>query len=184
MNRSPITVVVANRLIRKHGVPHATIVLRSIIESAGNENELIADVIGAISDLIRAHPRWVGLGMQWLEAFDKINLAEVRKTAKATGVQPLRGAIMTLLCVELEKILGPSRLPKPPKPPRIKPQTKPARALTRNPEVERNVALGVELIALRSTIKSNYAFGQVRRRQFDIDGQQACENKVGTCQSR
>jgi hypothetical protein len=45
--------------------------------------------------------------MQWLEAFDKISLADVRKTAKATGVQPLRDAFMTLLCLKLEELLGP-----------------------------------------------------------------------------
>jgi len=90
------------------------VVLRTIVESTGNESELIADVIGAISDLVRAHPRWVNLGLAFIEAFDKISLAQVRKTARATGVQPLRDAIMTLLCVELEKILGPSRPPKSP----------------------------------------------------------------------
>jgi hypothetical protein len=41
----------------------------------------------------------------------------VRKTAKPTGVQPLRDAITTLLCVELEKLLGRSKLLKAPKPP-------------------------------------------------------------------
>jgi hypothetical protein len=78
---------------------------------------LIADVIGAISDVVRIHPRWVRLGLRWLEAFDKINLAAIRKAAKATGVQPLRNAVMTLLCLELERILGPSKLAKPPKTP-------------------------------------------------------------------
>ena len=41
----------------------------------------------------------------------------MRKTAKPTGVQPLRDAITTLLCVELEKLLGRSKLLKAPKPP-------------------------------------------------------------------
>ena len=117
------------RLIRKHGLPHATIVLRTIVESEGNEGELIADVIGAISDLVRTHPRWVDTGLAFIESFDQISLAQVRKTAKATGVQPLRDAIMTLLCVELEKLLGSSKLPKPPRPPRIKRENLSRRAL-------------------------------------------------------
>jgi hypothetical protein len=39
---------VTERLIRSHGLEHATIVLRSIAETEGNSGELIADVIGAI----------------------------------------------------------------------------------------------------------------------------------------
>src|ERR1019366_1145209 len=130
------------RLIRKHGLPHITIVLRTIIESEGNEGELIADVIGAVSDLVRTHPRWVNLGLAFIESFDQISLAQVRKTAKATGAQPLRDAIMTLLSVELEQILGPSKLPKPPRPVRVKLPPKPPRSVTRIPEIEKNIALG------------------------------------------
>src|ERR1035437_8210614 len=141
------------RLIKKHGRPHVTIVLRTIVESIGNESELIADVIGGISDLVRTHPRWVNLGLAFIEAFDAISLAQVRKTAKSTGVAPLRDAVMTLLCVQLEKLLGPSRLPKQPKPPRVKREPKPPRAVTRIPEIDRNIALGLELAALRAPSK-------------------------------
>jgi hypothetical protein len=162
---------VVNRMILKHGLPHATIVLRTIVESSeGNAVELIADTIGAISDIVRAHPRWVGLGMQWLEAFDNIDLAQVRKTAKAANLQHLKIGISTLLCIDLEKILGPSKLPKPPKPVRVKPEPKPPRSLTRIPEIERNIALGVDLLALRTAIPGNAPFGrEVRRRFPDVE---------------
>ena len=160
---------VVQRLILKHGLPHAVIVLKTIVETEGNEGELIADVIHAISDLIRAHPRWVGLGGIWLEAFDQISLAQVRRTAKATGVQPLRDAIMTLLCVELDRILGPSKLPKAPKPIRIKREPKPPRSVTRIPQIEKNIALGVGLLALRAATPSNSRFGRQARARFDVD---------------
>jgi hypothetical protein len=161
---------VVQRLILKHGLPHAVIVLKTIIETEGNEGELIADVIHAISDLIRAHPRWVGLGGIWLEAFDKISLAEVRRIAKTTGVQPLRDAIMTLLCLRLEEILGPSKLPKPPRPVRVELPPKPPRSVTRIPEIEKNISLGKELLALRASIACNKQFGRERRRRFpDVD---------------
>jgi hypothetical protein len=167
---------VVQRLILKHGLPHAVIVLKTIVETEGNEGELIADVIHAISDLIRAHPRWVGLGGIWLEAFDQISLAQVRKTAKATGVQPLRDAIMTLLCVELDRILGPSKLPKAPKPIRIKREPKPPRSVTRIPEIEKNIALGNELLTLRAATASNSRFGrQVRKRFPDVDQRQTSQ---------
>jgi hypothetical protein len=107
---------VVNRLILKHDLElPPSCCARSW--RAGNEGELIGDVIGAISDLVRAHLRWVNLGLAFIEAFNKVSPAQVRKTAKATGVQPLRDAITTLLCVELEKLLGPSKLLKAPKPP-------------------------------------------------------------------
>jgi hypothetical protein len=82
---------------------------------------------------------------------------------------------MVLLCAELERLLGPSKLPKPAKMPRVKREPKPPASLTRVPGVEKNIALGLELLELRSEIKSNYAFGRAVRRQFDIDGQHACE---------
>jgi hypothetical protein len=144
---------VVERLIRSRGVEHATIVLRTIVESEGNSGELIADIIFAISDIVRMHPRWVDLGLQWLEAFDKINLASIRRTAKATGAVPLHSAVMVLLCAELERILGPSKLPKPPKPAKVKAPSKPRRSVTRVPEVERNIALGNALLELRSKAK-------------------------------
>jgi hypothetical protein len=74
-----------------------------------------------------------------------------------------------------EKILGASKLPKQPKPPRIKREPKPPRALTRVPGLEKNVATGMKLLALRATIKRNCAFGRAVRRQFDIDAQDAAE---------
>ena len=81
---------------------------------------------------------------------------------------------MVLLCAELERLLGPSRLPKPAKMP-VKREPKPPASLTRVPGVEKNIALGLQLLALRSTNKSNCAFGRAVRRQFDIDGQHAGE---------
>src|ERR1035437_2354116 len=164
-----------DRLIQKHGLPHATIVLRTIVESEGNSFEIIADVVGAISDIIIAHPRWVGLGLKWLEAFDKIDLAQIRKIAKAANVQPLRVGIATLIAVELTKILGPSRPPKPARPIKVKLPAKLPRAVTRVHEVEKNVALGMDLIALRATIQSNCAFGRQVRRRFEVDAQLAGE---------
>jgi hypothetical protein len=166
---------IVQRLVRKRGAGHVTIVLRTIVESQGNESELVADVIGAISDLIRAHPRWVGLGLQWLEAFDQISLAEVRKTAKATGVRPLRNAIMTLLCLELDVILGPSKRPKPPKPVKVKREPTLPISVTRIPGVEASIDVGVKLLALRATTPGNCQFGRLVRARFDIDQLRATE---------
>ena len=163
------------RLIERRGLPHVVVSLRCICESEGNSNALISDIIGAVSDIVLSHPRWPAMGLAFVEAFDAIDLLAVRKTAKAANIQPLRVGVATLIAIELAKILGPSRPPKPPKPARIKLPPKPPRALTRVPEVEKNVALGMELIALRATIKSNCAFGRQVRRRFEIDAQHSCE---------
>ncbi|WP_159009262.1 hypothetical protein [Bradyrhizobium sp. S69] len=42
--------------------------------------------------------------------------------------------------------------------------------MTRVPGVEKNIAFALKLLALRSTIKSSYAFGRQVRHRFDIDG--------------
>jgi hypothetical protein len=58
---------------------------------------------------------------------------------------------------------------------RVKREPKPPASLTRVPGIGRNIELGLKLLALRSTNKSNCTFGRAVRRQFDIDGQHACE---------
>ena len=164
------------RMVRKFGLPHATITLRTIVESSeANQCALIADIVDGVSDLILAHPRWANLGLEWLAAFDQIDLTAIRRTAKAANVQPLRVGIATLIAVELTKILGPSKLPKPPKPVKPKREPKPPRSITRIPEIEKNVALGIDLLALRAATLSNSRFGRELRARFDVDQKHASQ---------
>jgi hypothetical protein len=167
---------VVERMIRKFGRPHATITLRTIVESKGNECALIADIVDAVSDLILANPRWPARGLEFIEAFDQIDLLlEIRKAAKATGVQPLRAGIMALVGIQLTQILGPSRPPKSRPPVRVRREPKPPRSVTRIPETERGIALGVELLQLRATISRNTTFGQAVRSRFDVDQKRASQ---------
>jgi hypothetical protein len=78
------------RLLDSHGAGHLTIVLRAIIESVGNETELRAETIWAISDCVLARHDWVDRGLEFLEAFDSIDLKALRLRAK--GVLPAHGA--------------------------------------------------------------------------------------------
>jgi hypothetical protein len=151
-----------DRLIARHGVPHVSLVLKTIVETDGNSGELIADVIDAISDIVLLHPRWAELGGAWLQAFDQIDLAKVRRIAKASRVRPLKSAIAAVLHLKLQEILGPSA-PKPEKPAKPAREPKPSyrRAL-----VEQRLALGRELMALRQQARSNQAYGRLRRRHF------------------
>ena len=159
---------IVERMIRKFGLPHTTLTLRTIVESSeANQCALISDIVDGVSEVILCHPRWARLG---LAAFDKINLLEIRKVVKAANVRPLRVGIATLIAVELTKILGPSRPPKPPKPVKVKLPPKPSLALTRIPAIERAISLGKELLALRASIVCNKKFGrEVRRRFPDVD---------------
>jgi hypothetical protein len=157
-------------------LPHTTLTLRTIAESSeGNQSALVADVIAAVSDVILSHQRWADVGLEWMAAFDSIDLAGIRKIVKTANVQPVRVGIATLICLELVKTLGPSKLPKPPKPIRVKQQRKPPRALTRVAGVEANVELGMKLVVLRAELKSNRAFGRAVRAQFDVDTMHAVE---------
>lgn len=155
------------RMLADHGQEHTVVVLRAITEgNPANRTMLREDVIRAISDIVRAHPGWPERGGIWLEAWDSVDLVQIRHSAKASGIRPLRFAIEAMVCLRLTEILGPSVLPKPPK---IKREPKPPASLTRVPGVERNVALGLELLKLRSAIKSNREYGRQVRRQFDIE---------------
>jgi hypothetical protein len=108
-------------------------------------------------------------------------MQEAAYGAKAARVRLLRVGIATLICVELEKILGPSKLPKP-KVVRVRLPPKPPRAETRVAGVEANVELGRRLVALRSQIQSNRAYGRAVRAQFDIGSLRNGSN--WRCQSR
>jgi hypothetical protein len=82
------------RIMRNHGAGHLTVVLRAIIESEGNATKLRAETIWAISDCILARPDWERQGLAFLEAFDAIDLKDLRKRAKA--ILPRHGARVVL----------------------------------------------------------------------------------------
>jgi hypothetical protein len=55
------------RLLDRHGAPHVTLLIRTIIESEGNANALIEPVIGAVSSVMVFHPEWANRGpVYWL----------------------------------------------------------------------------------------------------------------------
>lgn len=86
------------RILAEHGEGHAILTLRTIVESENNRTELVAPTVWAVSDIIAAHPQWASKGLAFLEAFDGIDLADLRNRAKANrkAVAP-RKAIATML---------------------------------------------------------------------------------------
>src|SRR6478752_38501 len=132
---------------------------RAILESKGNEGALVEPIASAVSSCLR--PKWTSRGVAWIEAFDQIPLAATLQTlvdlfGKEASAQHLRDVLRG----KLWQIFGPDVAPVA-KPAKLAP--KPPRALSRAPGVERNVALGLDLLKLRSAIKNNREYGrQVR----------------------
>jgi len=107
--RAPMETCAVNTLdhiLRDHGVKHLRSVLLSIAETENNKRMLVAPVIWAVSDILLAHPSW--FGGDFLEAMDRIDLAEMHERAKANreAAQP-RQAIATMLFEELRKDFQP-----------------------------------------------------------------------------
>jgi hypothetical protein len=93
-----------DRIQREHGPAHLRSVLIAITETANNKRMLVAPVIWGVSDILRAHPHW--LGGAFLEAMDGIDLAEMHERAKANrkAAQP-RKAIATMLFDRISGVL-------------------------------------------------------------------------------
>jgi len=85
-------------ILKQHGYGHTKLVLTSIAETRTNDRELVAPVIWAVSDLVVAHPEWAERVSDWLAAFDKVDLRQLRAFARLnkSAVKP-RAAIATLL---------------------------------------------------------------------------------------
>lgn len=85
----------------RHGEPHLTMVLRLIVETKDNATELMAATITAISELLLAMPWLVERGLSLFDAFDRIDLAALRRRAKAikrVNGQEVWAIMFNLLC--------------------------------------------------------------------------------------
>jgi hypothetical protein len=91
------------KMLEDEGAAHLRSVLITIMETENNKRMLVAPVILAISDVLRGHPTW--FGEPWLQAFDKIDLAELHARAKESreAVAP-RQAIATMLIERLRPL--------------------------------------------------------------------------------
>ncbi len=91
-----------------HGEGHLIFVVRTIKQSSGNIDELWSETIGAVSDIVIQRP---DLAEQragdFMEAFDRIDLAVLRGRALALRPWPVRGTLRTLILSEVERLLAP-----------------------------------------------------------------------------
>lgn len=85
----------------RHGEEHLTMVLRLIVETRGNATELWAATITAISELLLAMPWLEQRGLDLFDQFDRIDLAALRRRAKAirrANRQEVWAIMFNLLC--------------------------------------------------------------------------------------
>jgi hypothetical protein len=85
----------------RHGEAHLTMVLRLIVETKGNATELWAATITAISELLLAMPWLAERGLDLFDAFDRIDMAALRRRAKAikrANGQEVWAIMFNLLC--------------------------------------------------------------------------------------
>jgi hypothetical protein len=148
----------------KDGAGYITLLIRTIIESAGNENALIEPVIVAVSLCMR--PQWTSRGLAWIEAFDQVPLIDTLNKLRELDLfsdGELADFYARSIRNRISKILDPgAQLAK-----AKKVYAQLPRALTRVPEVERDIAFGLDLLGLKAKIKDRFEFGRQMRQRFD-----------------
>jgi hypothetical protein len=85
VRRTPATTKcgeVLDYLIERRGEGHVIMLLRTLMESENNRMALVEPVIRAVSNVMLARPDWPNKGLEWLEAFDKIDLCDLWDKSK------------------------------------------------------------------------------------------------------
>jgi len=97
------------RILAGRGETNLRDTLMSIVETKNHKRELVAPVIWAISDILKAHPSWF-CGEEWFAALDEIDISEMRAKARAnkTVARP-RQAIATMLLGHLQSRFEPEQ---------------------------------------------------------------------------
>lgn len=98
---------VLDRILERHGEEHVTMLLRTIMESENNRMALVEPIIWAVSDVMLANPKWPARGLEWLEAFDAIDLCDVwARSKEANGAPPERHGVASKLTELLQSRFG------------------------------------------------------------------------------
>lgn len=96
------------KIITRHGMGHARLVMTTLAETENNKVALEASAFGAASDLIRAKPEWVNDTSKWLAVFDATPVGELQAlTHEIRGHVSMRGALGGMLYERLWRAFGP-----------------------------------------------------------------------------
>lgn len=104
------------RLIVWRGRAAVTLLIRTIIESEGNENALREFVIDGVAAVMAQRPDWPERGLAWIEAFDRVSLLgtlETMRSLKCFTVKEAPAFYRRSLQNQLRDILDPA-VPAPP----------------------------------------------------------------------
>lgn len=115
------------RLIVWRGRAAVTLLIRTIIESEGNENALIEPAIDAVAAVMAQRPDWPERGLAWIEAFDRVSLLgtlDTMRSLKCFTVSEAPGFYRRSIQNQLRDIFAPAPPPEPPKRVRKRNRTK------------------------------------------------------------
>ncbi len=91
------------RIGRRHGEPHLALTLRLIVETEGNAAELYSETIQAVSAVL-VNPAIEARGGVLFEQFDRIDLARIRRQARALAIGlPLAHVMRVLIAIRLSQ---------------------------------------------------------------------------------
>jgi len=62
------------------------LLIRTIIESEGNEQALVEPVVSAVSFVMVRHRDWTNKGLAWIEAFDSLPLLQIAETMRGLNL--------------------------------------------------------------------------------------------------
>ena len=136
----------ADKYFAGDGREQVILLIRTILESEGNEGALIEPIVSAVSLCMR--PEWTNLGLKWIEAFDQIPLTAILQTMRGLDLfseQSIGHYLSLVVRNKLVKILGPAVRPEP------KPKPKPRPKATRPPMISEQT--WIEVIAMRKKRK-------------------------------
>ncbi|MER8959322.1 hypothetical protein [Mesorhizobium sp. M0701] len=101
-------VATLHKIISRHGVGHARLVMTTLAETENNKLALEASAFGAASDLIRAKPEWVEDASKWLAVWDATPVGELQAlTHDLRGFVSMRGALAGLIYERMWRAFGP-----------------------------------------------------------------------------
>ena len=96
------------KIIGRHGVEHARLVMTTLAETGNNKASLDGAALGAASDLIRAKPEWVEDAGKWLATWDRCPVGELQAlTYDLRGYVSMRSALAGLIYERLWRAYGP-----------------------------------------------------------------------------
>ncbi|PSO30528.1 hypothetical protein [Bradyrhizobium sp. MOS002] len=94
------------------GSERVTLLIRTILESDGNENALVEPIVSAVHGAMR--PEWTDRGLAWIEAFDALPLVQTLETMRALELfseQSLARYLGMALTNKLARMFAPPPVP-------------------------------------------------------------------------